>query len=102
MNVGYGLITTFYAHQDQQTELANILFEAATILEDIPSCIEYVVGTSEENSESVTVLEVWADKGHQLASLDNENIKTIIERAKPLIREMKKDQELQLIGGKGL
>ncbi|MHC5252083.1 putative quinol monooxygenase [Listeria kieliensis] len=102
MKVGYGLITTFHAHAGQQKELAEILLEGAGVMEDIPACLEYIVGTSEQDEDTVFVVEVWTDEGRHRASLDNPAVKAVIERGAPLIREVERNKELDLLGGKGL
>ncbi|EUJ27457.1 hypothetical protein MFLO_13398 [Listeria floridensis FSL S10-1187] len=102
MKVGYGLITTFHAHEGQQNELAKILLAGAEVLEDFPSCLEYIVGTSEQDEDTVYVLEMWTDEGRHRASLDNPDVKEVIERAMPLIKSVERNKELDLLGGKGL
>ncbi|EGC3029602.1 antibiotic biosynthesis monooxygenase [Listeria monocytogenes] len=98
MKVGYGLLTAFYTHPGERDHLVKILLEAAESLEEYNTCIQYIVS----EADTVFVSEIWVDKGHHEASLDNPAVKATIERAKPLIKEVKRIQELDILGGKGV
>ncbi|MBC1474082.1 antibiotic biosynthesis monooxygenase [Listeria grandensis] len=102
MKIAFGLITKFKAHPGNRKALVNILLEAAVGLERYNACIQYVVSVNEDDPETVIVTEVWTDSGHHKASLDNEEVKAIIERAKPLIASVEKSINMDVIGGKGL
>ncbi|WP_099223087.1 putative quinol monooxygenase [Listeria costaricensis] len=98
MKIGFGLVTTFHAHAGEGKALAEIILEAGPILEGIPSCLEYFVGVSEEAPDRVTVFEMWTDEGHHKASLDNKEIRAVIQRAEPLIREINQSEPLEMLG----
>lgn len=102
MKVGYGLLTAFYTHPGERDQLASILLEAAESLEEYNTCIQYIVSASETEAETIFVSEIWVDKGHHEASLDNIAVKSMIAKAKPLIKEVKRIQELDILGGKGM
>lgn len=102
MKVGYGLLTAFYTHPGERDQLVKLLLEAAEGLEEYNTCIQYVVSESETEADAVFVSEVWVDKGHHAASLDNEAVISLITKAKPLIKEIKQIQELDILGGKGI
>ncbi|MCD2247047.1 putative quinol monooxygenase [Listeria swaminathanii] len=102
MKVGYGLLTAFYTHPGERDHLVKILLEAAESLDEYNTCIQYIVSESENEADTVFVSEIWVDKGHHEASLDNPAVKETIERAKPLIKEVKRIQELDILGGKGV
>ncbi|WP_239256428.1 putative quinol monooxygenase [Listeria ilorinensis] len=99
MKIGFGLVTTFHAHMGEGKALAAIILEAGSILEEIPSCLEYFVGVSEEDTDRVTVFEMWADEGHHKASLENHEIRTIIQRAEPLIQKIERNEPLEMLNG---
>ncbi|CAM4071007.1 antibiotic biosynthesis monooxygenase [Listeria booriae] len=102
MKIAFGLITKFKAHPGNRKALVNILLEAATGLDKYNACIQYVVSVNEEDPDTVIVSEVWTDEGHHAASLDNEEVKAVIERAKPLIHSIEKSVKMDVVGGKGL
>lgn len=80
----------------------KILLEAAEALDDYNTCIQYIISESETEADTVFVSEIWVDKGHHAASLDNPAVQEIIARAKPMIKEIKQIQELDILGGKGV
>ncbi|HDU7437162.1 putative quinol monooxygenase [Listeria monocytogenes] len=102
MKVGYGLLTAFYTHPGERDHLVKILLEAAESLEEYNTCIQYIVSESENEADTVFVSEIWVDKGHHAASLDNPAVQKKIKRAKPMIKEIKQIQELDILGGKGV
>ncbi|EIF8386473.1 antibiotic biosynthesis monooxygenase [Listeria monocytogenes] len=102
MKVGYGLLTAFYTHPGEKDNLVKILLEAAEALDDYNTCIQYIVSESETEADAVFVSEIWVDKGHHAASLDNPAVQETIKRAKPMIKEIKQIQELDILGGKGV
>ncbi|EAC7102993.1 antibiotic biosynthesis monooxygenase [Listeria monocytogenes] len=102
MKVGYGLLTAFYTHPGEKDNLVKILLEAAEALADYNTCIQYIISESETEADTVFVSEIWIDKGHHAASLDNLAVQETIARAKPMIKEIKQIQELDILGGKGV
>ncbi|ENI8404035.1 antibiotic biosynthesis monooxygenase [Listeria monocytogenes] len=102
MKVGYGLLTAFYTHPGEKDNLVKILLEAAEALDDYNTCIQYIISESETEADMVFVSEIWVDKGHHAASLDNPAVQETIKRAKPMIKEIKQIQELDILGGKGV
>ncbi|EAE6382968.1 antibiotic biosynthesis monooxygenase [Listeria monocytogenes] len=102
MKVGYGLLTAFYTHPGEKDNLVKILLEAAEALDDYNTCIQYIISESEPEADTVLVSEIWVDKGHHAASLDNPAVQETIKRAKPMIKEIKQIQELDILGGKGV
>ncbi|EAE7386919.1 TPA_asm: antibiotic biosynthesis monooxygenase [Listeria monocytogenes] len=102
MKVGYGLLTAFYTHPGEKDNLVKILLEAAEALDDYNTCIQYIISESETEADTVFVSEIWVDKGHHAASLDNSAVQEIIARAKPMMKEIKQIQELDILGGKGV
>ncbi|EAG9220379.1 monooxygenase [Listeria monocytogenes] len=102
MKVGYGLLTAFYTHPGEKDNLVKILLEAAEALDDYNTCIQYIVSESETEVDTVFVSEIWVDEGHHAASLDNPAVQETIVCAKPMIKEIKQIQELDILGGKGV
>lgn len=99
--VTYGLHGKFSARPGRRGELADLLLQAAALLERNPDCLHYVVSTSDE-PEAVWVSEIWTDEAAHAASLAPEDVRDLIERARPLIADMSERQQLEVRGGKGL
>ncbi len=97
----YGLFGNFTAQPGKRDALVGYLLEAAELLEPNPGCIQYIVSTSNE-SDAVYVSEIWTDQIAHDASLEPENIRALIEEARPLIVEMSDQTLLTVHGGKGL
>ncbi|MCY7372994.1 MAG: antibiotic biosynthesis monooxygenase [Spirochaetaceae bacterium] len=97
----YGLHGMFSTHHDSRDELVAHLLEAAALLEKNPDCIQYLVSTSEDPG-AVWVSELWTDQVAHQASLEPEDIRALIQRARPLITGMSHRTELTVHGGKGL
>jgi quinol monooxygenase YgiN len=82
-------------------DLVTYLLQAAKLLEHNPGCIHYIVSTSDE-PEAVWVYEIWTNVDAHDASLDPEDIRALIQKARPLIAGMSDQTQLAVIGGKGL
>lgn len=97
----YGLFGKFVAHDGKQGELAAILIKAAKLLETTnEDCLQYTVGISEDSND-VWVSEVWTDKKAHDASLEPDNVRNLIMKAAPLIKDMPSGTEYGVLGGKG-
>jgi quinol monooxygenase YgiN len=99
--MAYGLFGGFTAQPGQRDELARQLLRAARLLERNPDCLGYVVSTSEE-PDVVHVFEVWTDRQAHDASLENEEVRSLIQEARPLIAGISGQRQLAIQGGKGL
>lgn len=99
--MAFGLHGMFTTHPDTRDELVGYLIEAAALLEQNPDCLSYVVGTSDD-PQAVWVCEVWTGQAAHDASLEPEDVRSLIERARPLITGMSNRTELTVHGGKGL
>ena len=95
----YGLFTTFVAADRVRDELVRQLLDGAAALDDDPACLEYVVSTS--GDDDVCVFEVWSDEAAHDASLECEDIRAVIDVARPLIARMASQVRLDVAGGKG-
>lgn len=97
----YGLFGKFVAVEGERDNLISILLEASKLLNQNADCIHYVVGKSKDEND-VWVSEVWNSKKAHDSSLNPENIRNLIMNARPLIKEMPKGTEYDVLGGKGL
>lgn len=97
----YGLFGKFSAHPGRRDELVGYLLQAARLLERNHDCLHYIVSTSDE-PEAVWVSEVWTDEAAHDASLEPDDIRALIQKARPLIEGMSHRTQLTVHGGKGL
>jgi quinol monooxygenase YgiN len=97
----YGVFGKFSAQPGRRDELVTYLLQAAKLLERNPGCIHYIVSTSDE-PESVWVCEVWTSVAAHDSSLEPEDIRALIQEARPLIAGMSDQTRLAVQGGKGL
>jgi quinol monooxygenase YgiN len=98
--VTYGLFGTFVAVDGARPELVRHLLEAAQLPADDPACIEYVISTAAE--AGVSVFEVWDDEAAPDASLEREDVRALINRARPYVAGLAGRTRLEVHGGKGL
>lgn len=96
----YGLFGKFVAQEGKREELISILLEAAELLRNNKECIHYVVGKTDEPND-IWISELWENKKAHDTSLDPEDVREVIIKAKPLIAEMSFRTEFEAVGGKG-
>lgn len=85
----------------QADTLAEILLTASEVVAKMKGCRLYVIGKDERDDIHVT--EIWDSKEQHDLSLKNEEVRTLIARAIPLLEEMPgKGLELNLLGGHGI
>lgn len=101
MSAYYGSHGQFTTRPGQGDELANILLSAAAGLRANEACLLYLVSRSPDNPDEIWVTEVWTDKAAHDASLQDEDVKAAIQRARPLIAAITAT-ELRPAGGKGI
>ena len=57
---------------------------------------------SPEKSESVCVTEAWTSRAELERSLEDEGVRALIGRARPLLADVADRTELRPVGGRGL
>lgn len=97
----YGLFGSFIVKEGKRDELLNILLEASELLKQNSGCILYVISTSDDEN-TVWVYETWTNKDAHDKSLEPEDIRSLIQKAMPLIESMGVRTELSVNGGKGI
>lgn len=99
----FGLHGRLLAQPGQGDELEAILLEAARALESDDDCLLYVVSRQPEEPDAVWVTEAWRSRDAHRTSLEDEGVRSLIQRAMPLIAELpERTIELRPVGGKGL
>lgn len=99
--MSYGLFGSFTAQPGKRDDLVGYLLRAAELLRSNPDCLHYIVSTSTD-PDAVYVWEVWTDESAHQASLQPEDIRALIQEARPLIADMSDQTQLVVHGGKGL
>jgi quinol monooxygenase YgiN len=97
----YGLFGSFTATPGKRDELVGYLLRAAQLMRDNPSCLLYLVATT-ERADEVAVTEVWTDEGAHDASLHDAGVRELIAEARPVIAGLAGQTHLTVQGGKGL
>ena len=97
----YGVFGKFSAQPGKGDELVQHLLQAAAVLGRNPDCVHYVVSTSDE-PDAVWVSEVWTSREAHDRSPAPEDVRALIQQARPLIAGMSDRTELTVHGGKGL
>jgi quinol monooxygenase YgiN len=99
----FGLHGRLPAQPGQGDELEAILLEAARALESDDDCLLYVVSRQPDEPDAVWVTEAWRSRDAHRASLEEDEVRALIQRAMPLIAELpERTIELRPVGGKGL
>lgn len=88
------------AKEDQRDALVKLLLETDGLA--MPGCEIYIVSVSPTEPDAIWVTEVWKSEADHAASLKMENVRTIINRAKPLIAGFSESIKLTTVGGQGL
>src|SRR6266568_3022924 len=99
--MAYGLFSAVTARPGKRNDLARYLLQAARLLEAEPSCLHYIVATSDE-PDVVYVFEAWTDQRTHDASLTRDDIRMLVNEAGPSIAGMSEQARLAIQGGKGL
>ena len=97
----YGMHGQFTAQPGQGDTLAEILLAAAEGLRTNEACLLYVVSRSPDDPDVIWVTEAWTSKAAHDESLQGEDVKAAIQRARPLIARIT-GTELLPLGGKGV
>jgi quinol monooxygenase YgiN len=99
MDTHYGSHNQFTTQSGQGDALAEILLVAADGLRANDTCLLYLVSRSPHDPDVVWVTEVWTSRSAHDESLQGEEVKATIQRARPLIANIVA-AELRPVGGK--
>jgi quinol monooxygenase YgiN len=97
----YGLQGKMMAKPGQRDALLALLLEASRGAA-MPGCRVYIVSEVPAEPDAIAILEVWDDQAAHDASLQQESVRALIAKARPLIAEMGRPLELRPVGGQGL
>jgi quinol monooxygenase YgiN len=98
----YGLCGRLVATPGRGDDLASYLLAAASALEDVASCLVYIVNRDPAEPDAIWVVECWGSPEAHAASLALPAVQTLIAQARPIIASMDRRVEFEPVGGKGL
>lgn len=84
----FGVYGRLEANAGERETLVALLSEAATLLNSEDGCLLYIVNRSNDNAHDVWVTELWLDEQRHAASLERDDVRSVIGRARPLIADM--------------
>jgi quinol monooxygenase YgiN len=97
----FGLTGKITTHEGQRDALVQLLLEAAKGMQSVEGCKLYIVSISENEPEAIYITEVWTNAEAHQASLALDEVKSAIQRGRPLIAGFE-STELLPLGGKGI
>lgn len=98
----YALTGKLAAQRGKRDLLVEILLRASSIVAQYPGCRAYIVNEDVADETCVWVFEVWDDKEAHDMSLKDEQVKSLIAEAMPLISGAPSGTELRVAGGYGI
>jgi quinol monooxygenase YgiN len=90
------------AQPGQRDALLDILLEAANLVADLPGCEVWIVNRVPDDPDAIWVTEIWRSEADHAASLNGDDVKAVIARARPLIAGLGERFTLEPVAGKGL
>ena len=98
----YAMTGKLTAQAGKRTTLVEILLRAAGIAAQLRGCRAYIVNEDIADESCVWVFEIWDDKESHDASLKDEQVRSLIAEAMPLIGGVPSGSELRVVGGHGI
>jgi len=98
----FGLCGTLHAQTGQGETLAQILLNAAKLMEKAKGCHLYIVTVIANRPDSVYVIEVWDSKDDHDQSLQIPGVSELIAQARPILAAPPEGLTLNVVGGTGL
>jgi len=98
----YTLTGKFTTQAGKREALVEVLLRASNIVSQFFECRVYVVNEDIADETCVWVFEIWDDKESHDMSLKNEQIRSLIADAMPLMNGAPVGTELKVIGGHGI
>lgn len=84
----------------KRQELAGMMLASSETLSGMEGCIYYVIHEAEDEPDVLWITELWETKEAHAASLQNEQVRELIGRCRPLIAEAG-GIKVKPLGGKG-
>jgi quinol monooxygenase YgiN len=84
----FGMQAVITTHAGKGDELAELLVEAAAILQSNDECEVYLIQVAINEPDKIYISEVWSNEQAHKASLTNPAVRAVITRAMPFIAQM--------------
>lgn len=97
----FGMQAVLTASEGNGDQLADIMLSASKAVAKLEGCELYLVQKSMTNELQILITELWSSKEHHQASLKNEEVLSLIAKAKPIIAGMEGNPAI-FIGGHGI
>ena len=88
MSHSFGMQVTLKAVKGKGEKLAQIMLQAAQLIENLPGCQTYIVIRSMSDSDQIMITEIWDSQQTHQASLANPEISRLINCTRSLITQM--------------
>jgi quinol monooxygenase YgiN len=98
----YGQHSKLVAHPGRRKDFVDILLRAAARVGDLDGCRVYLVHEDTADPDTIWVTEVWNSREHHQNSLQDPEVRSLIEAAMPLLSGAPAATELTPVGGHGL
>ena len=82
------MFVTFEARPGQRDALVDVLLEAADVVQALPDCLTYTVGTVADQDDAVCVVEFWTSEQAHADSLERDDVRAVIGSGMPLVAGM--------------
>jgi quinol monooxygenase YgiN len=90
------------AREGQGDVLVEHMLGVAQLLAKAPGCELYVINTSDADTDTVWVAEVWSTQAELDASLSIGSVKASFEQVASLLADLPERIDILPVGGKGL
>lgn len=97
----FGMVGKFLCEASNRDNLVSILSEASALMSKQPDCKFYIISTDANDETAIWVMELWDSKEAHDQSLTLPEVRTLIEKAMPMITGTD-GASLNPISGKGL
>ena len=98
----YAMIGKLTVQAGKRDALVEILLRASGVVAQLPGCCAYILNEDIIDKTSVWVFEIWDNKEAHDVSLQDEQVRSLIAEAMPLMGGPPSGAELKVVGGHGI
>lgn len=81
----FGIFGRLATHPGRRDDVVAVFERGEAVLQGMPGCRLYLIGTSENEPDSVFVTEIWDDQEAHEASLQIPEVRGMIQQTMPLL-----------------
>jgi quinol monooxygenase YgiN len=97
----FGMVNRLVTKPGQRDAVVEILLSGAKMQGGMRGCEIYIVHTSTTDPNEIWVTEVWSSKADHEASLQNPEVRALVEKGRPMIASVVPTLT-SVMGGKGI